>query len=960
MNYEIYCGPYILHDIRTEKYRVTNAVLTEELNKVKELAFQIYPEHPYFDKISPLIPNIKIEKDNNTVFKGRVIGINQSMDNSKQITCESSFAFLFDSIIRPYSFQGTPKDLFLYFINSHNTQVGTFEKTTDTSIQSNKVYFKYNESNFLYEQVLTPNVSEVDNYYEIDGDKIVLIGKLTGANLDNNDYINRSSTDYISTFESLEEKILDTVGGYLLERYENDFTFIDWVDDFKNGENQIIAGQTIEFGKNLMDLFVDNDASETYSVVIPLGAEIENEDGTKERLTIKDVNDGLDYLVNEIALSSYGWIVAPISDTTWDDVTLASNLKAKGEDYLSEIAVMLKSTLELNSFDLNVLDKNINSFKLGEYVVVKSTFHDISKSYLLSKKITSINDATAMTITLGETKNTLTGIQLNDNKDNITRVENMLGDYVLNKDVTAIVEEQIENSSIIQQLPEQVLIQVEEEYTSKEEFLNTVSLFSVDLDLYNLTIPVNTDNKPLEAKTYEINFYCYFKGTQVSVNPTSSSSNPGITLSVATGKINLKVDSNTAISNLTNEFVINFNYLDSEDETEYVVQKKIVVVLAEKGATGATGLQGEPGSDGTDGADGKSAYQIWLDAGNTGTEEEYLASLKGDKGDKGDTGEQGIQGPPGTDGTSTYFYVKYSENATGTPMTDAPSENSKYMGVASTTSPTAPTSPSGYVWSLIKGADGADGQNGSPGQPGADGQTSYLHIKYSEDGSTFTPADEESGYSLGEKPSAYIGQYVDFNETDSTDFSDYTWYKFTEDIDGTLNDLQNQISDNATTTANNYQDIIGRLDGYATVENVTEVTNRVENLTTSTEQAINIIEDIQVNGVTQVHTETGYTFDKDGLEIEKSNAPTGSKLDEAGLEIKDKTSAAETTQFYSGYVDEEMAEKTAALEKYQGQTVTYSNNFIFENYLQSGNGRWEDVEDEVYGQGIGFFIGGGN
>lgn len=960
MNYEIYCGPYILHDIRTEKYRVTNAVLTEELSKVKELTFQIYPEHPYFDKISPLIPNIKIEKDNNTVFKGRVIGINQSMDNSKQITCESSFAFLFDSIIRPYSFQGTPKDLFLYFINSHNTQVGTFEKTTDTSIQSNKVYFKYNESNFLYEQVLTPNVSEVDNYYEIDGDKIVLIGKLTGANLDNNDYINRSSTDYISTFESLEEKILDTVGGYLLERYENDFTFIDWVDDFKNGENQIIAGQTIEFGKNLMDLFVDNDASETYSVVIPLGAEIENEDGTKERLTIKDVNDGLDYLVNEIALSSYGWIVAPISDTTWDDVTLASNLKAKGEDYLSEIAVMLKSTLELNSFDLNVLDKNINSFKLGEYVVVKSTFHDISKSYLLSKKITSINDATAMTITLGETKNTLTGIQLNDNKDNITRVENMLGDYVLNKDVTAIVEEQIENSSIIQQLPEQVLIQVEEEYTSKEEFLNTVSLFSVDLDLYNLTIPVNTDNKPLEAKTYEINFYCYFKGTQVSVNPTSSSSNPGITLSVATGKINLKVDSNTAISNLTNEFVINFNYLDSEDETEYVVQKKIVVVLAEKGATGATGLQGEPGSDGTDGADGKSAYQIWLDAGNTGTEEEYLASLKGDKGDKGDTGEQGIQGPPGTDGTSTYFYVKYSENATGTPMTDAPSENSKYMGVASTTSPTAPTSPSGYVWSLIKGADGADGQNGSPGQPGADGQTSYLHIKYSEDGSTFTPADEESGYSLGEKPSAYIGQYVDFNETDSTDFSDYTWYKFTEDIDGTLNDLQNQISDNATTTANNYQDIIGRLDGYATVENVTEVTNRVENLTTSTEQAINIIEDIQVNGVTQVHTETGYTFDKDGLEIEKSNAPTGSKLDEAGLEIKDKTSAAETTQFYSGYVDEEMAEKTAALEKYQGQTVTYSNNFIFENYLQSGNGRWEDVEDEVYGQGIGFFIGGGN
>ena len=463
------------------------------------------------------------------------------------------------------------------------------------------------------------------------------------------------------------------------------------------------------------------------------------------------------------------------------------------------------------------------------------------------------------------------------------------------------------------------LLGVVETKTTEVEttLIGYIDLFSVDLDLYNLTIPVNNDKKPLESKNYEIGFYCYFKGEQVSVTPTSTSSASGITLSFTTDKVNLTVDSNTAISNLTNEFIINFNYLDSEDEKEYVVQKKIVVVLAEKGEVGATGPQGEPG-------------------------------------------EQGIQGPPGENGASTYFYVRYSENASGSPMTDVPTSNSKYMGVASTTSPTAPTSSSGYTWSLIKGADGANGQDGTPGQPGENGQTSYLHIKYSEDGSSFTPADEEAGYGLGEKPSAYMGQYVDFNQTDSTNFEDYNWYKFTGDIDGTLNNLQNQISENATTTANNYQDIIGRLDGYATIENVTEVTNRVENLTTSTEQAINIIEDIQVNGVTQVNTETGYTFDKDGLNIEKTNAPTGSKLDEAGLEIKDKTSVAETTQFYSGYVDDEMAEKTATLEKYEGQTVTYSNNFIFENYLQSGNGRWEDVEDSTYGKGIGFFIGGGS
>ena len=61
--------------------------------------------------------------------------------------------------------------------------------------------------------------------------------------------------------------------------------------------------------------------------------------------------------------------------------------------------------------------------------------------------------------------------------------------------------------------------------------------------------------------------------------------------------------------------------------------------------TGSLGVRNEINVDiigtGARGKEGKSAYEIWLDLGNEGTEQEYLASLKGDKGDKGDTGEPG-------------------------------------------------------------------------------------------------------------------------------------------------------------------------------------------------------------------------------------------------------------------------------------------------------------------------------
>lgn len=102
------------------------------------------------------------------------------------------------------------------------------------------------------------------------------------------------------------------------------------------------------------------------------------------------------------------------------------------------------------------------------------------------------------------------------------------------------------------------------------------------------------------------------------------------------------------------------------------------------GEQGLQGIQGENGRDGVDGQDGKSAYETWLSIGNSGTESDFIASLKGErgeqglqglrgekgktglageKGDKGDTGEQGIQGENGRDGIDGFSpEIKVSEN----------------------------------------------------------------------------------------------------------------------------------------------------------------------------------------------------------------------------------------------------------------------------------------------------------
>lgn len=47
-----------------------------------------------------------------------------------------------------------------------------------------------------------------------------------------------------------------------------------------------------------------------------------------------------------------------------------------------------------------------------------------------------------------------------------------------------------------------------------------------------------------------------------------------------------------------------------------------------KGDKGDPGLAGKDGLNGHDGKDGKSAYQIWLDLGNSGSEQDFIDSLK--------------------------------------------------------------------------------------------------------------------------------------------------------------------------------------------------------------------------------------------------------------------------------------------------------------------------------------------
>lgn len=205
----------------------------------------------------------------------------------------------------------------------------------------------------------------------------------------------------------------------------------------------------------------------------------------------------------------------------------------------------------------------------------------------------------------------------------------------------------------------------------------------------------------------------------------------------------------------------------------------------------------------------------------------------------------------------------------------------------------------------------------------------------------------------------YVTNVIFETTKDTIESSVETITTKTISIDDTLNQMKSDINNNSTNINNTKQEMNDKFNDYATIESITEVTNKVENLTTSTSKNTEIITKIQTDGVTKLDTKTGFTMDKEGLHINKTGAPTSSTLDEAGVEIEDKTGNNNGTQFYSGYVTEELASNKEELKKYVGQTVTFSKNIEYEQYLSSKNWRIEDIEDEEHGSGLGFFYIGG-
>lgn len=179
-----------------------------------------------------------------------------------------------------------------------------------------------------------------------------------------------------------------------------------------------------------------------------------------------------------------------------------------------------------------------------------------------------------------------------------------------------------------------------------------------------------------------------------------------------------------------------------------VTYSDVVTILIRPNRKGDKGEQGEKGEKG----------------------EQGLRGLQGLQGEKGEQGIPGTDGIDGIDGRTSWFHIKYSSVANPTSASQMTETPSTYIGTYVDFTELDSTDPKKYQWHRFEGLQGEKGEQGIPGV-GVDGKTTYLHIKYSNDGGkTFT---SNNGETVGD----YIGVCTDYEHDDPTSVSAYTWSK---------------------------------------------------------------------------------------------------------------------------------------------------------------------------------------
>ncbi|MBN7275108.1 hypothetical protein GNF18_08155 [Ligilactobacillus pobuzihii] len=360
---------HVVYDPRINIHIVDGKLNLDE-SGIDNLEITINQTNLLFGNARPLRTTAEVYRDNKMIFRGRVLDSTRQMKDNGEflqtLVFESIQNYLQDTSQHWEEVQNTtPREFFMHLIDEHNRQAPDYKQ-------------------FVVRNVDVTNSTDNVYYYIEDG---------------------------ATTWDTIKDKLLTRLGGFIRVEYINGINYIDYLKD--PGSRH--TNTPIKIAQNLRSSSVKIDPTEVITQLVPLGATIENNDPesnpdttvSQPRVDIKSVNDGRDYINIPDMRKEFGLIRRSV---VWDDVHEPKILLSKAKKWIEQ------QKAANYSWNVEVLEVN-NIFNLSDsYQFINPNVADPQLLRVTSKSIDFLRPQ-RVTLTISNKKSSLSQYQLSNRKD---------------------------------------------------------------------------------------------------------------------------------------------------------------------------------------------------------------------------------------------------------------------------------------------------------------------------------------------------------------------------------------------------------------------------------------------------------------------------------------------------------------------------------------------------------------
>ena len=361
---------------------VISPKLKIELSKAGSLGFTILPTHPMYDSFCRMKTYVRVMLDDEEIFRGRVLQIDDNLYMERTIQCEGDLSYLLDSVQGPTVVELKPAGA-----DNLHKQDSNYETTTNASIKSQygpKTRAKLsNASRTVAKTNLDTQIigdAKIGQYFQNcinthnqqmanDPQKQFTVGVVNVTPTDT--VVDFTSTSYRDTKSAIDSDLLDSYGGFLQTRKVNGVVYIDY-----RKEPGTDSTQQIKMGVNMVDMTNNQSADDLFTVYVPIG---------DSELTIATATGALPagyQKVNGIgightaSIQEYGYIYKTES---YSGISDPNELMRQAAIYLQNNFKTNKKTLSIKAIDMHMLEGSIDLIHVGSYVTAVSEPHDMSE-----------------------------------------------------------------------------------------------------------------------------------------------------------------------------------------------------------------------------------------------------------------------------------------------------------------------------------------------------------------------------------------------------------------------------------------------------------------------------------------------------------------------------------------------------------------------------------------------------